>query len=69
MKIIGWIKKNYSEKIRISESNYQGHNLIDIRVCYDMGDGKYGKTKKGISFKKESLPELKKLLNKIKEIN
>ena len=66
MKVFGWIKKNLSEKIRISESKFLGHDLIDIRVCYDKGDGEFGKTKKGISFKKESLPELIKLLMTIK---
>ena len=43
------IQKNSREVIRVSASEYEGHDLIDLRVWYD-DDGEMKPTKKGISF-------------------
>ena len=43
------IQKNSREVIRVSSSEYEGHDLIDVRVWYD-DDGEMKPTKKGITF-------------------
>ena len=43
------IQKNRRETIRISESEYEGHKFIDLRIWYD-DNGEMKPTKKGISF-------------------
>ena len=43
------IQKNSREVIRVSASEYEGHDLIDLRVWYD-DDGEMKPTKKGITF-------------------
>ena len=43
------IQKNRREVIRVSSSEYEGHDLIDLRVWYD-DDGEMKPTKKGITF-------------------
>ena len=43
------IQKNRRETIRISESEYEGHKFIDLRIWYD-DNGEMKPTKKRISF-------------------
>ena len=43
------IQKNSREVIRISDSEYEGHKFIDLRIWYS-DNGEYKPTKKGISF-------------------
>ena len=43
------IQKNSREVIRISESEYEGHKFVDLRVWYN-DNGEMKPTKKGISF-------------------
>jgi len=43
------IKKNSTEVIRITQSEYKGNKFIDCRVFYE-NDGEYLPTKKGIAF-------------------
>ena len=43
------IQKNRRETIRISESEYEGHKFIDLRIWYD-DNGEMKPTQKGISF-------------------
>ena len=43
------IQKNSREVIRISPSEYEGHQFIDLRIWYD-DNGEMKPTKKGISF-------------------
>ncbi len=58
---VATIAKNRSEELRISLSQYQGHNLIDIRVYCEpyanRGEEKVA-TKKGIALSLEKLPAL-----------
>jgi len=44
------IQKNTLEKIRIQRTNFNGHELIDIRVYYESNTGEWKPTKKGITF-------------------
>ena len=44
------VQKNTLEKIRIQRTNFNGHELIDIRVYYESNTGEWKPTKKGIAF-------------------
>ena len=44
------IQKNTLEKIRIQRTNFNGHELIDIRVYYEAENGEWKPTKKEIAF-------------------
>ena len=51
------IQKNSREVIRISPSEYEGHQFIDLRIWYD-DNGEYKPTKKGISFNPSKAKEV-----------
>jgi hypothetical protein len=63
--VIGEIRKNNRETLRVSLDEFKGHRLIDIRVFSAWGDDEDVKpTKKGVAFKVEKLGELIELLDK-----
>ena len=51
------IQKNSREVIRISESEYEGHKFVDLRVWYN-DNGEMEPTKKGISFNPSKAKEV-----------
>ena len=51
------IRKNSREIIRIEESEYHGHDLIDCRIYYDE-NGEWKPSKKGISLTKDTAQEV-----------
>ena len=58
-KLVETIRKNASEEIRISLSEWEGHDLVNIRVWmtpYEGGERR--PTKKGIACKVALLPEI-----------
>ena len=57
------IRKNAREELRIERQDYRGHDLINIRVCYDNGSGEYRPGKQGVAFKVEALPEVQDALH------
>ncbi len=58
-KKIAVIKKNAREKIRVSLTEYQGHDLCDVRVFAEPYAGDtWVATKKGISLSVAKLPAL-----------
>ena len=56
-RLIASIEKNSRETIQVSLTQYQGHDLADVRVHYD-SDGEWKPTKKGIALKIGLLPDL-----------
>lgn len=52
------IRKNAREQFRIERSRYQGHELLNVRVWYDAGDGDFRPGKQGVAIKTELLPEV-----------
>ena len=58
MKPIRDIPKNSRKTIHVTLDEDQGHELVNIRVWYDAGDGEMRPTKKGISFKVDLLPDV-----------
>lgn len=52
-------RKNKSETVRVSATNYEGHDLINVRAyALNRSTGEVGPTKKGISLNIDTIPEL-----------
>lgn len=62
--IIGTFAKNNRETVRVALDEYQGHKLIDLRVCTELSatSKTLTPTKKGLSIKVDRLPELRRLV-------
>jgi|TARA_B110000263_G_C15217040_1_gene468038 ribosomal 30S subunit maturation factor RimM len=60
------IVKNSTQIIRIEESEYQGHDLIDCRVYYD-DNGEWRPTKQGISLSKNTAQKVVEGISQIME--
>ncbi len=59
--IVGSIEKNKREEIRVTLSNFKGHDLVGCRVWFKAGDS-YKPSSKGIAVNVRVLPELIGLL-------
>ena len=58
-RLIATIEKNSREEVRVSLDQFKGHDLVDIRTFADFDDvGERRATKKGVSLKRERLPDL-----------
>ena len=60
--MIGQFEKNATEVLRVSLTEYRGHQLLDVRVYYSDDEGQYRPTKKGVSLAVGLYPEFKKAL-------
>jgi hypothetical protein len=61
--VIGEFRKNATEVLRVSLSNFKGYDLVDIRVWVDGYGGVTRPTKQGISIRRELLPELQQAID------
>ena len=52
------VKKNSRESIVISQTEFKGNDLVDIRIFFTNKDGELSPTKKGITVRLENLDEL-----------
>ena len=52
------VKKNNRESIVISQTEFKGNDLVDIRIFFTNKDGELSPTKKGITVRLENLDEL-----------
>ena len=66
-KIITDIEKNANEFIRVELSEFNGHDLIGLRVYVNRDDGDPTPTKKGITCKVGLIPELKQAILKAEQ--
>lgn len=59
-KTIATIEKNRLEEVRVGLSEYEGHDLVNLRIWanYDAEDSERRPTKKGVTKKVSKLPEL-----------
>jgi len=57
------IKKNSRESIVISQTEFKGNDLVDIRTFFANGEGELSPTKKGITVRLEKLDELASTLS------
>jgi hypothetical protein len=62
--IIAELEKNRRERVRVALDQWQGHNLIDIRVTAQFTEAVdvWGPTKKGLSMNVALLPALRAAL-------
>ncbi|BBF92107.1 transcriptional coactivator p15/PC4 family protein [Blastochloris tepida] len=61
--VIGEFRKNQTEVVRVTTSNFKGFDLVDVRVWVDGYGGVTRPTKQGISLRRELLPELQQAIN------
>ncbi len=64
MALITQIPKNSREEYRVSRDDFQGHDLINIRVFFVSKDGEMLPGKQGVAFKAELLPDFIDALSK-----
>jgi hypothetical protein len=55
--IVGQIEKNKREEIRVTLSNFKGHDLVGLRIWFKAGDD-YKPSSKGIALNVRILPQL-----------
>lgn len=60
--VIGEIPKNQREDIRVTLSNFKGHDLVGARIWFKTKDGESRPSSKGITVNVKVLPELIGLL-------
>ena len=60
--------KNAAEVVRISLTEYRGHQLIDARVYYSADEGEYRPTKKGLSLSVGLYTELRQALLTLEKV-
>ena len=59
-KVVGTVPKNKFQEVRVGISEYEGNDLIDIRIWSSrMGSDEKTPTSKGISINVKLYPELK----------
>ena len=56
---IATVPKNASEEVRVALTEFNGHELVDVRIwaAFDNGGERHA-TKKGVSLSRKHLPEL-----------
>lgn len=52
------IRKNDREEIRVSRADFKGHDMVNIRVFYDAGEGEMRPGKQGVAFNAALLHEV-----------
>ena len=66
MCVVAEVRKNASETIRVRPTEYNGAELVDVRVWYESATGEMKPTKKGLTLRpemwQELLPEIEQAL-------
>lgn len=66
--IIAEIEKNSAERIRVSVTDYKGHQFIDCRVYYEDDQGEWKPTRKGIALNNQTIKNVIEALQKATEL-
>ena len=66
-KLVYEFEKNSQQRVHASLTEYNGIDLLDIRVCYEAKDGTWKPTAKGISLRVEMLPQIKKAVEALEK--
>lgn len=65
---IATVGKNRSEDVRVALTEFNGHDLVDVRIFADIeGAGERQPTRKGVSLKVGQLPALLEALEAARE--
>jgi predicted Zn-dependent peptidase len=59
------IRKNTREVIRINRADFKGHDVVNMRVFFDAGDGDMKPGKQGVAFRAALLPEFVEALQSL----
>ena len=59
--LVAEFQKNARERVRVSLTQYGGHELLDVRAFYEDASGEW-KAGKGLAIRRELIPELRKAL-------
>ena len=63
------IAKNATERLRVEPTMFRGFRLVDLRIWYQASDDPtkpvYKPTRKGVTFKRDLIPEVVDALQKI----
>lgn len=58
MIMLGTIRKNASEEIRLTVETFKGHEIVNVRVWFRDAAGEYRPGKQGLAFRLELLGEV-----------
>ena len=64
-KTVDSFDKNTVEEIRVTLSEFKGHQLFGLRIWFEAEPGKWVATKKGLSLKVDLFPEFKRAIEKL----
>jgi hypothetical protein len=64
--IIGELRKNAAERLRVSVHEFNGHDMLSVRVYVGQDVGQAKPTQKGITVNVVTLPKLISLLQEAK---
>ncbi|MFT6675936.1 MAG: hypothetical protein ACJAVM_002133 [Sulfitobacter sp.] len=59
------IRKNSREIIRITRDEFRGHDMVNVRVFFDAGDGEMKPGKQGVAFRAALLPDVLEALQSL----
>lgn len=66
--LLASFQKNAMEEVRLSLTEYKGHQLVDLRVYFQpLSSGEAYPTKKGLTISVDVFPELKDAIVKVYE--
>ncbi|UWR30166.1 transcriptional coactivator p15/PC4 family protein [Sulfitobacter sp. W002] len=57
------IIKNSREVIRVTRGEFKGHDMVNVRVFFDAGEGEMKPGKQGVAFRAALLPDVLDALN------
>lgn len=60
-----WIDKTETERVRVSISEFNDTQYIDVRACYQAEDGEWRPTKRGVTLPLDQLEEFKEAVNQL----
>ncbi len=52
------IIKNSREIIRVTRGEFKGHDMVNVRVFFDAGEGEMKPGKQGVAFRAALLPDV-----------
>jgi hypothetical protein len=60
------LERSQTEKLIIEDSEFKGHQLVNLRIYFKADNDEWLPTKKGVTFRREQLDEVLGYLNQIK---
>jgi hypothetical protein len=67
MSALASFRKNTREEVRVSLDEFNGYDLVNIRVWYQTEDGEVRPGKQGLAIRLEQLPELQAALATVEQ--